>query len=47
MPQSTISDEKDGKIIIPPGGSFMVFLISPGMGSTAARIAFGWWEDAI
>ena len=34
-----------GKIIIPPGGSFIVFLYSPGAQLANAEVAFGWWED--
>lgn len=44
-PQSTMADEKSGSIIIPPGGSFIVFLVPPGACLVRARIALGWWEE--
>ncbi len=34
-----------GKIIIPPGGLFVVFLYSPGAQPVQAEVAFGWWEE--
>ncbi len=34
-----------GKIIIPPGGSFLVFLYSPVTQLANAEVAFGWWEE--
>lgn len=46
-PEATLVDEKDGKIIIQPGGTFLVFLVAPFEGAAAARIAFGWWEDKV
>ncbi len=33
-----------GRYIIPPGGSFLVFLCAPEI-EAGAEIAFGWWED--
>jgi len=39
-------DNKDGEIIIPPGGNFIVFF--PGaQRSTDVEVAFGWWENKI
>lgn len=43
-PRSTIKDDEGGKIILPPGGSFLVFLVPPGACLVRARIAFSWWE---
>ncbi len=34
-----------GKIIIPPEGSFIVFLHAPGSESINAEVAFGYWVD--
>ncbi len=34
-----------GKIVIPPGGSFIAFLYSPGAQRIRTEVAFGWWED--
>ncbi len=48
-PEITLVDTENGKLIFPPGGSFLVF-ISLDKGSTAlaeGRIAFGWWEEKI
>lgn len=36
-----------GKIIIPPGGSFIVFLHSPGSENINAEIAFGFWVERL
>jgi hypothetical protein len=33
-----------GKIVIPPGGSFLVFLYAP-KGEADTEVALGWWED--
>jgi hypothetical protein len=44
-PRSTIEDEKGGSIIIPPGGSFLIYLVPPGACLVRARVAFGWWEE--
>jgi hypothetical protein len=46
-PITTIVDEEDGKFIIPPGGSFAIFLVGQGRTRLQARIAFGWWEEKI
>ena len=46
-PQNTLASEDDGKWIIPPGGNFIVFCVSPGAKLIKALIAFGWWEEKI
>lgn len=43
-PRETVKDDQGGKIILPPGGSFMVFLVPPGLCLVRGRIAFSWWE---
>ncbi len=47
-PGTTMADTENGKLIFPPGGSFLVFvtLTSSAGVSGAARIAFGWWEES-
>lgn len=35
----------DGKIIIPPGGNFLIFIPGRGMWSTKVSVGFGWWEE--
>lgn len=44
-PHSTVVGNYYGKIIIPPGGSFIVFLNSPGKTEIKSDVAFGWWEE--
>ncbi len=47
-PNSTlISDSSKGGIIIPPGGSFVIFLRSPGPLNISGRIVLTWWEEKI
>jgi hypothetical protein len=48
-PGTTLVDTENGKLIFPPGGSFLVFLSIEGNSDIAAagRIAFGWWEEPI
>ncbi len=48
-PGTTIAETENGKLIFPPGGSFLVCLSLPDSPDTAAegRIAFGWWEQRI
>jgi len=49
-PGTTLVESENGKLIFPPGGSFLVFLsIQEGFpGVTASgRIAFGWWEEKL
>jgi hypothetical protein len=45
--RSTNADVKAGEFIIPPGGSFLLYLVPPGACMVKARIAFGWWEECI
>ncbi|MCY6958097.1 DUF6143 family protein [Clostridium brassicae] len=44
---STLANEKDGKIVIPPGSSFLTLLVPPGPELVKADIAYGWWEKKI
>lgn len=46
---TTINSEEYGKFIIPPGGSFMVFLSNPETPTKPAigKVAFGWWEEPV
>lgn len=44
-PKTTLVSEEDGKFIIPPGGSFIVFLTGPRSQMVKANVALGWWED--
>lgn len=46
---TTVVDTENGKLIFPPGGSFLVFVsIEENQHIPAsARIAFGWWEEKI
>jgi hypothetical protein len=48
-PGTTVAEVENGKLIFPPGGSFLVFvtLTDPAYASGSARIAFGWWEEKI
>lgn len=48
-PGTTVVETENGKLIFPPGGSFLVFVTLTGSpaASGAARIAFGWWEENI
>jgi len=43
-PQSTLASDEDGKFIFPPGGSFIIFLVSPKNETIQAEVAFGWFE---
>lgn len=43
-PNSTVVAEEDGKYIIRPGSSFIIFLKSVKF-DTEAIVAFGWWEE--
>jgi hypothetical protein len=49
VPGTTLVETENGKLIFPPGGSFLVYLSLEGspeiMGS--GRVAFGWWEERI
>lgn len=47
-PGTTLVDTENGKLIFPPGGSFLVFLsIDDPQIAASGRIAFGWWEENI
>jgi hypothetical protein len=45
--QTTLVDTENGKMIFPPGGSFMIFITSPEYPTDFAegKVAFGWWEE--
>ena len=47
VPGTTLVETENGKLIFPPGGSFLVFLSLEGSPDTmgSGRVAFGWWED--
>ena len=44
--KTTVVEEEDGKFIIPPGESFVIFLVGQENAGNQARIAFGWWEKS-
>ncbi|MEH6852989.1 DUF6143 family protein [Priestia megaterium] len=46
-PQSTLASDEDGKFIFPPGGSFIILLVSPSNEIIQAEVAFGWFEKNI
>ncbi|MDD3364934.1 MAG: DUF6143 family protein [Syntrophomonas sp.] len=46
-PLATVVGEEDGKFIIPPGGSYLIFVPSPGSKLLTVRFAFGWWEEKL
>lgn len=41
---STVVGNYYGKIVVPEGGSFLVFLYAP-HSEVSAEVALGWWED--
>ncbi|WP_102691753.1 DUF6143 family protein [Rummeliibacillus pycnus] len=43
-PNSTLVSDEDGKYIFSSGGSFVIFLVSPGNKTVKAEVAFGWFE---
>jgi hypothetical protein len=49
QPETTLVEVENGKLIFPPGGSFLVFLSNPENPNveSSGRIAFGWWEEKI
>ncbi|HEX3077439.1 MAG TPA: DUF6143 family protein [Lachnospiraceae bacterium] len=49
VPETTLVDTENGKLIFPPGGSFLIFLSNPESSDieTEGRLAFGWWEERI
>lgn len=46
-PSYTLVMEKDGKIVIPPGGNILTSLVPPEDQLVKADIAYGWWEEKI
>jgi len=46
-PGTTVVETENGKLIFPPGGSFLVYLSLTDRPEIPAlgRIAFGWWEE--
>lgn len=47
-PGTTLVEAENGKLIFPPGGSFLVFLsLQDATVSASGRIAFGWWEENV
>lgn len=48
-PENTLVESENGKLIFPPGGSFLVFLslAENPTESAEGRVAFGWWEEDI
>ena len=42
--KTTVAQDEDGKYIIPPWGSFVIFLDGQKDVSIQARVALGWWE---
>jgi hypothetical protein len=48
-PEMTLADTENGKLIFPPGGSFLVFMsfAENPEASGSGRIAFGWWEEPL
>ncbi|PRR78080.1 hypothetical protein CLLI_20000 [Clostridium liquoris] len=43
-PNTTLASEEDGKLIIPPGGNFVLFLRGSSNEAIKTIVAFGWWE---
>lgn len=48
-PEMTLVETENGKLIFPPGGSFLVFIsfAENPEASGSGRVAFGWWEEKI
>jgi hypothetical protein len=44
---STTVADYSGEIILPPGGTFISYLYSPGSKCIKTELAFGWWEERI
>jgi hypothetical protein len=46
-PGTTVVETENGKLIFPPGGSFLVYLSLTDKPEVPAegRVAFGWWEE--
>ena len=49
LPETTLVESENGKIIICEGGNFLIFLSTPETPGVlnSGRIAFGWWEEKI
>jgi hypothetical protein len=49
QPESTLVETENGKLIFPPGGSFLVFMTFADNpeATGGGRIAFGWWEEKL
>lgn len=47
QPNTTVVAEYDGRIIVPPGSSFAVFLNTSAKQRINAELAFGWWEEYV
>lgn len=49
LPETTLVESENGKIIIGEGGNFLIFLSTPETPEllNSGRIAFGWWEERI
>jgi hypothetical protein len=47
LPETTLVESENGKIIIGEGGNFLIFLSTPETPEllSSGRIAFGWWEE--
>ncbi|KGR73525.1 DUF6143 family protein [Ureibacillus manganicus] len=46
-PQTTLTSDEDGKFIFPPGGSFVIILVSPNNEIVKSEVAFGWFEKEV
>ena len=46
-PNTTLVSEEDGKLIIPQGGNFLLFLRASSSETINAIVAFGWWEEKV
>lgn len=49
QPDQTMVETENGKLIFPPGGSFLIWiaLTEQTTDLTSGRIAFGWWEEKV
>lgn len=48
QPEDTLVETENGKLIFPPGGSFLVFVtLEDDKAAGEGRVAFGWWEEKI
>jgi hypothetical protein len=49
QPEMTLVDTENGKLIFPPGGSFLVFVsfAENPEATGSGRVAFGWWEEPL